>query len=67
MGILTYLDDTLFTIYLNYPYIFIHIIPAFFQGVNHKPVIEHERDYHVVSFVFNGMKVNKVLMGLIIN
>ena len=47
MGILTHLDDTyIFTIYLNYPYIFIHIIPAFFQEVNHKPVIEHERDYY---------------------
>ena len=51
MGILTYLDDTyFFTIYLNYPYIFIHISAAFFPraGVNHKPVIEHERDYYFV-------------------
>ena len=43
----------------------------YFQGVNHKPVIEHESDYYFFvikhAFVFNGMKVNKVLMGLIIN
>ena len=45
----TYLDDTFFTIYLNYPYIVIHIIPALFQGVNHKPVSEHERDCYFAS------------------
>ena len=40
MGILTYLDDTyFFTIYLNYPYFFIHIIPTFFQ----------RRDYYFLS------------------
>ena len=50
MGILTYLEDTFFTINLNYPYIFSHIIPAFSEGVNHKPVIEHERDYYFLSW-----------------
>ena len=50
----------------------LHIIPAFSKGsITSLAGIEHERDYYLFvmkhAFVFNAIKVNKVVMGLIIN